>query len=181
MVMRHVIVVNGPPRAGKDTAIDFMQDYLNDRLIRTESFSSIDPIKDMLEDFVDLSAKTESDRKLLATVGDAMQEHSMYRTDYSLRVIRIFFRVGRGVFFLHMREPTLIDVVRKACEAEDITFTTILLRSSREQLVMSNPADAGVLNGQYDIIMRNDGSLDLLRTVCVAWMKSLLSNQPTVD
>lgn len=161
---RTVIVINGRPRAGKDTTVLFMQEYLDRARIMSHAYSSIQPIKDMLGQWVDLSSKTPADRRLMALVGDALQEHSSFRTNRCLGEIRSFFQiVTRGVFFLHLREPELIAEVRRGCEADGIRFITIYLESSRAENVKNNNADAGVDQGSYDYRIENNGTLDDLR------------------
>lgn len=169
--MKSVICVNGSPRSGKDTAVSFMSETLSNMGVPTMAFSSIDPVKAMLRDFVNLKRKTEADRKLLSVVGDAMQEHSGFRTGYSLFQIKEFFSdKANGVFFLHMREPKLINLMKINCEAEGIRFIRVLLESIRAENVTSNPSDAGVANGMYDARMENNGSLDELREECLGFL-----------
>lgn len=165
--MKTVIVVNGKPRAGKDTAVAFMRDVLSDSNIPTHAFSSIDPVKVMLGAHVDLSAKTEADRKLLSVVGDALQEHSSFRTFTFMKAINWFFYENdNGVFFLHMREPHLIKVMKENCEKHGMRFLRILMTSPRAENVTSNASDAGVESGHYDDVLTNDGTLADLRKEC---------------
>lgn len=173
--MKTVIVVNGPPRAGKDTAIRFMRNILqNDLAMETHEYSSIDPVKMMLRDYVDLNAKTEADRRLLSVVGDALEEHSAYRTNQCMWQIETFFEGTEGVFFLHIREPVLIARLRGRCQSAGIKFVTVLLDSVRAEAVTSNPSDAGVRDYHYDVYLRNDGTtVDLLRT-CRDFIKQRL-------
>lgn len=166
--MKTVILINGKPRAGKDTAVEMMKDHLTELMVGTEEFSSIDPVKRMLGDWVDLSAKTEADRKLLAVVGDALQDHSQFRTEMCIDRIDEFFSQRRnGVFFLHMREPALIEIVKDNCTVRGIKFVSIYLASIRSEDVTSNAADAGVELGTYDFHMRNDSTLCNLRSAAV--------------
>lgn len=166
--MKTVIVINGKPRAGKDTAVDFMRDELAKHDVPTWAFSSIDPVKQMIEDAgIDISKKTEADRKLLSVVGDALQEHSEFRTTVSLQHIDDFFvNHSDGVFFLHIREPHLIAKVREACQADGIRFISILLLSVHAQDVTSNVSDAGVAQGRYTWTMINNGTLEEFEQTC---------------
>lgn len=166
--MTHVIVVNGPPRAGKDTLIGFMGQHLNDARIQWEEFSSIDPVKEMLTKAgFYLTKKTEADRKLLAVVGEAVEEHSQWRTQQCLEKIADFDSTynNEGVVFLHIREPENIKRVRDALNmagATGIKFRTVFLSSSRAENVTSNEADRRVAEMEYNRYALNDGSLDEL-------------------
>lgn len=165
--MKTVIAINGKPRAGKDTAVKLMRDILDHNDVPSTAFSSIDPVKAMLRDYVDLRAKSEKDRKLLAVVGDALEEHSDFRTSASVfRIEEFFEHEGGGVFFLHMREPDLILKVKEACELRGIRFIRIYLESDRAEDVTSNAADAGVVNGEYDHTLRNNSSIAALSLRC---------------
>ena len=72
--MKAVIFINGRPRAGKDTLVSMMAHHAMRAGLSVGSFSSIEPVKAMLlAAGIDTSSKTEADRKLLATIGDALQ------------------------------------------------------------------------------------------------------------
>lgn len=159
--MKHVIIVNGPPRAGKDTAISIMRNLIP---VPSLEFSSIEPVRQMLSRHVDLTRKTEADRKLLAAVGDALEEHSGFRTSACIEEASLFFaHRGNGVFFCHIREPRHISSLKRVWKLQRIKVTTVLIESIRAEKVTSNPADAGVLNMIYDYKLRNDGDLCQLR------------------
>ena len=169
--MKTVIVINGKPRSGKDTAVDLMRLALEDKGHTTAAFSSIEPIKMILGPYIDLGSKTQADRKLLATVGDALQEHSEWRTEASLRSINHFFyKTEDGVYFLHMREPRLIEMMKHKCEEKGIRFIRVLLSSNRSEDVTNNPADAGVEDGQYEDLLSNNSTVSDLEVTCRAFL-----------
>lgn len=168
---RHVIIVNGPPRAGKDTLIRFMKSILP---CASAEFSSIDPVREMLGRAVDLSQKTEADRKLLATVGDALEEHSFFRTHACMEAAGLFFAARYyGVFFCHIREPRHIIRLKRAWKLQGIAVTTVLLQSTRAEMITSNPADAGVFGMKYDVELRNDGAPDDLEATARSFLVDL--------
>lgn len=173
--MKTVIVINGKPRAGKDTAVMFMRAHLKHLGILSAAFSSIDPIKELLAPAVDLSAKTDADRKLLSVVGDALQEHSEFRTKRAIYEISDFFRlVGNGVFFLHMREPLLIAKMKSECEGQGVTLLSILLKSDLARDVTNNSSDAGVETGVYDRVCTNNSDLQSFSQECLYLVKDIL-------
>jgi len=72
--MKTVVIVNGHPRAGKDTAVDFLEVMLGEAGHNVMRYSSIDPVREALSHIgVDTSAKTEADRAVLVEVGMALQ------------------------------------------------------------------------------------------------------------
>lgn len=162
--MKTIIAINGPPRAGKDTAVDMMQRILNECQIETDAFSSIQPIKDLLAPVVDLSAKTPADRKLLSIVGDALQEHSQFRTKAAYD--HMHSMPDGAVLFIHMREPDLIAVLRALAHKNGWRFIRLFVESNRAEDVTNNPSDANVANGEYDERLFNNGSLAELDQEC---------------
>lgn len=170
--MTHIIIVNGPPRAGKDTFIGFLTSILRAKNIDVDAFSSIDPLRDMLTDAgFDLTKKTEADRKLLSVVGAAVEEHSSWRMRQCVnRIDEFAFSLrdpANSVIFLHIREPHNIATIRLWATAskDGHTCSTVLIESIHAEKVTSNASDAGVKDMGYDYTVENNGSLnDLLAT-----------------
>lgn len=169
--MKTIICVNGKPRAGKDSAVEMMEAILNECQIDTYAFSSIQPIKDLLTPLVDLSAKTPADRKLLSVVGDALQEHSQFRTNAALGHMHAMG--DGGVFFLHIREPDLIELLRQECLSYGWRFERVFVESDRAEDVQNNPSDANVAAGEYDHTLYNNGTLVELDYQCFALLRRL--------
>ena len=162
--MKTIIAINGKPRAGKDSAVEFMQAILRDYDMLSEAFSSIQPVKDLLAPEVDLSAKTPADRKLLSIVGDALQGHSQFRTNAALS--RMLVMPDNGVFFLHIREPDLIELLRRECLSFGWRFERVFVESNRAEDVQNNPSDANVATGEYDHRLYNNSTLAELDQEC---------------
>lgn len=177
--MKLVVAINGKPRAGKDTCVQLMASHLASLNIASRAYSSIEPVKSMLRDYVDLRGKTEADRKLLAVVGNALQEHSAFRTGNVLFTIEDFFNSERvGVFFLHMREPDLIEVVKRKVELRGIRFIRLYVESNRSENITSNEADAGVEGGEYEVTIVNNGTMQELSRACVEFLSNHLLAAP---
>ncbi len=166
--MTHVIVVNGPPRAGKDTFIEMVTAALEQKRIPVAAFSSIDPVRNMLERVgFDLSGKSQSDRRLLSLVGEAVEQHSSWRTRCCADEVSEFHvrNSGLGVIFLHIRESAVIESVRALCDLQlnRVTFTKVFLGGIRSEKFTSNKSDAAVEHMEYDKILFNNDTLDDLR------------------
>ena len=162
-----VFIVNGKPLAGKDTLIDFMYEHLESIGIPVRAFSSIDPVRDVLINMhIDVSLKTDRDRKLLSVVGDAVEEHSCYRTDkckmHIIWVNDTFKKHPTKVAFLHIREPHLIEKIIKDLSQETVKFVKVMVESNRSKNVTSNKSDAGVDAMEYDVLVNNDEDLNSL-------------------
>ena len=170
--MKTVIILNGKPRSGKDTAIKMMQDLLMVAKVPVEWFSSIDPVRDMLTNAkFDLSQKTQADRDLMAEVGDAVEKHSGYRSKMCVFKVLDFFEAhpDSAVMFLHVREKLVIDRVKQMLAGwptGPYAVTTIFLNSPHGIDVTSNAADRDVHLVDYDHQIDNTGSLDDLARAC---------------
>lgn len=163
-----VIVVNGHPRSGKDTAVEFMMNALNDQDILAWAMSSIDPVRELLAPVTDFKAKTEEERNLLAVVGRAVEEFSSWRTRQVLEFSRACFEasgLSNAVVFVHMREPDLIAKLQGmlARDIPDAGFLTIFVDKPDAAPVKSNAADAGVADMNYNRCLFNGGTLEDLR------------------
>lgn len=169
-----VIIVNGRPRAGKDSTVEAMQEILSRAGIDTCAFSSIDPVKELLKHTgLDLSAKTPADRALLSEVGASLEKHSEWRTALCFQAIGKFMlklNGADGVFFLHVREVDMIERIRqhiqRSAMASAFRVLTILVKSPREENVSSNVSDRDVETMRYDRIIANVGTLDDLEKAC---------------
>lgn len=165
--MKVLVIVTGLPRSGKDTSINIIQALLHSQDVPSMTFSSIDPVRDMLKGHVDLSAKTAADRKLLSVVADAMQEHSGFRVRRSLHAMQsFFFDEGEGVFFLQIREPELREEVRARAWNEYEVLTIRLLVSSLRAEQAACRADLVAEMGEFDYTIDNDGDLYDLDKEC---------------
>jgi hypothetical protein len=167
--MTTVILINGKPRAGKDTFVDAMTQGLQHLGVSVARFSSIEPIRDMLGHAgFDLAQKTEADRKLLSTVGDAVEDHSEFRSARCFDEVQKHRRTAgrRGVVFLFIREPAIWERVKArlntglVAQYQPYTFLSIFIENPDVPEVVSNPSDAGVYGMTYDAVIHNDGSLD---------------------
>ncbi len=169
-MIRTVVIINGRPLAGKDSAVHFMRDILDDRGFATATFSSIDPVRNMLTGVgIDLSAKSEQDRLLLSIVGDAVEAHNFYRTRACMQAtVNLMNGQAKAVLFLHIREPLIINRYKANLEASGlhVTAKTCLVRSPRSLNVGSNPSDRNVHNMRYDDEIANTGTLDELKDAC---------------
>lgn len=175
--MKKVVIVNGKPRVGKDTSVQFMRGILKEYGIRTEEFSAITPILVMLERAgIDISSKTPEDRALLAEMKAALEKHSKYPTKECLSAcFRLFEITGSfdAVMFIYMREPECIAYMRQWIEAAGHEAITIVVESNRAENVTSNSADTGVYGMDYDAKLSNHSTLPILNANCRCLLHSL--------
>lgn len=173
-------IISGKPRAGKDTLIGLMQDICTERGEISAAFSSIDPIKEMVSwAGINIEKKTEADRKLLSVIGDAVEEHSHYRTNYCLAKLetyaQIYSRKEVNLFF-QLREPVLINKLRSMIMAKGFACHRVLVSSKRALDIQSNASDAGANGISWDYLVLNDDSILDLRNEAMALL-NLSRNQ----
>ena len=160
----NVIVINGPPRAGKDTLVELRSKHYRERGHYVAAMSSIDPVREMLvRAGIDTSQKTPADRKLLAGVGALLEEHSDFRTKHCKNRIQIIadaFKKSSPIVFVHMREPEHIDTLEAMLFPLGIKVWRIFVESKRALTDFSNEVDAGVFSMRRNFTIRNDGTLE---------------------
>lgn len=156
-----VVVINGHPRAGKDTFVKFCQEILG--TFRCRNLSTIDYIKKIAPLFGWREEKTPEARRFLAKLKDITTEYN----DFSYRYIKkqlseIEKEEWDGeniVVFVHCREPK--DIERFV---RDYNATTVLVKNKRvEDDGYSNAADANVESYRYDVTILNNTTLDNLK------------------
>ena len=168
--MSIVYIINGRPRVGKDQLTDYMREaYLNLNW-HCGFLSSIDPVRDVLNRMgIDTVEKTAADRKLLATVGAAVEEHSQFRTkrciDYVSQVSSL--SSAPAAIFLMVREPEMIDRLRTKLRNLGYIVIRVLVQSSRAE-ILTNPTDAEADTMPYDYLVVNNGTLTDLRREAVS-------------
>ena len=168
--MIHIVVVNGLPRAGKDTFIEFCKQQAVSRAIRTDSFSSIEPVRVLMDRAgVSTHRKTPEDRELLASVGAALEAHSQWRSRATVAEMVSFARASHrqgGVFFLHVREPEVMARIRRIFESAHIphTWSLVNVKSPRAEAPVTE-ADRCALEMESiaDYAVQNDGHISALQ------------------
>ena len=175
-----VIILNGYPRAGKDTLIRFMTDVAKEGGLYTEAFSSIDPVRRLLRTVkIDVERKTPEDRHLLAEMGNLLENHSEFRSQRCLQFVKrageTMFRLGteNALLFLHIREPVIIERVREQLHADGVKVWRVMLDSNRHE-TPTNEVDAGVNKMTFDYKVRNFGTLGQLYDEATALVNLVL-------
>lgn len=165
-----VVVINGYPRAGKDTFVKFCQEILG--TFRCRNLSTIDYIKKIAPLFGWREEKTPEARRFLAKLKDITTEYN----DFSYRYIKKQFSAiekeewnGEDIIvFVHCREPK--DIERFV---RDYNAITVLVKNKRVGDEYSNEADANVEDYRYDVTILNNTTLDNLKLSAKAFIDYL--------
>lgn len=166
-------IINGRPRSGKDTFVNFCLEELGafGKLISTVDFVKKIATECGWDGTKDLkNRKFLSDLKdLLTNWGDVpykktLQEIDMFKFDLDYWDVS-----DKGVVFIMCREPKEIERFERELNAKSV----LILRASVEFEQQSNHADSEVLNHKYDYIIENNGTVDELKEKAKGFLKNL--------
>ena len=157
---KHIFIVNGMARAGKDTFAEILKELTPG----VSKFSSIDTVKEIASHLEWDGGKTEEDRKFLSDLKVLLSQYSDIPFRSIIKEVSVFydcdplFRDRRKVLLIDIREPEEIERAKVAFNAK-----TVFIENNRVDKIVSNMADAGVYNYEYDYIVENNGTLEEFR------------------
>jgi hypothetical protein len=129
------------------------------------NISTVDQVKTWgIELGWDGLSKTEKDRKMLSCLKDISTEYNDGPFKYTInKILKISQEFENKVIFVHCREPKEIEKIKCKMNELNIFCKTILVTRPSIKHIISNHADANVLNYEYDYNIVNDGTLEDLR------------------
>ena len=151
-----IIIVNGCGGVGKDEFVKSL-----DELITVFSYSTIDTYKKIAKESFDWDeVKDEKGRKLLSDLKLAGINYN----DAPLKEFKdVYTDINRScladVFTCMCRDIGEIKKIKN----EFPDTITVLVTNNRVQHISSNVADDNVYNYQYDYIINNDSTIDVLK------------------
>jgi len=159
-----IFILNGSGGVGKDTFVDFIKEFIS-----SYHYSSVTKVKLIANQIGWSGGKTEKDRKFLSDL-------KLLTTDYcdmsfvDIKEYVTFFNnnYNNSLLFIDIREP--VEIKRAVNE---FGAKTILITSNRVEKITSNMADENVDKFKYDEYIKNDGSLDDLKTIAKDFVKKI--------
>lgn len=147
-----LLIVNGKPRAGKDTFAEMLNKF-----IPVYKYSSIDKVKTIAMDCGWTGAKEEKDRKFLSELKRITTEYNDMAYKDILEKVAAFDRdeIREKIMIIDVREPEEIERL-----ADELGALTVFIQNDNVPEVTSNYADANVENFDYDIKLYNNGTLE---------------------
>lgn len=147
-----IFIVNGKPRAGKDTFAQILNEYMD-----VYKYSSVTKVKEIAKQCGWTGAKEERDRKFLHELKMLTSAYSDMSYNDVIEEIDKFKKgeLDADIFVVDVREPEDIDRLVKATKA-----FTIFIENNRVPSITSNAADANVENYRYDFVIQNNGTLE---------------------
>lgn len=160
-----IIAINGPPRSGKNTFVDFCEDV--DLGLYVSQISSVDHVKHLATTWGWDGSKTPRNRQHLSNLKDMLEEWGdIPNKKIEEYISRLSFFNTPQILFVHVREPHNIQQLKTKYNA-----ITILVVNSRVEQETSNHADEDVYCFEYDYVIDNNGDLDRLKESAETFMK----------
>ena len=148
--MKKIFIVNGKPRAGKDTFAELLGKHC-----RVFKYSSVDKVKQIAAKCGWDGGKMDKDRRFLAELKRITTEYNDMSYDDVAEKVAYFLKTDFfDVMLIDIREPEEIERAIEGFGAE-----AIFIESKHAQTVITNQADKNVENFEYDHIVKNNGSL----------------------
>lgn len=150
-MQKYIFIVNGKPRAGKDTFAELLN-----TMVPTMKYSSVNKVKAIAMECGWDGGKTEKDRKFLSDLKRLTTEYNDMSFNAVANKVETFRKNNiHKVMLIDIREPKEIMRAKKAFDAY-----TVLIENDRVENVTSNESDAGIYNCRYDFIVPNNGTLE---------------------
>lgn len=159
--MKEILIINGSGGVGKDTFVEFCEKYSN-----VKNISSVDKVKEAARVLTGWDGtKDEKSRKLLVDLKQLGIEYNDAPFKYILESAEQFRNTDEEVMFVHIREISEIEKVKRAIKAK-----TVLVTNKNVEIITSNESDKNVMNYDYDYYIRNDGTLEDLDNMAKAFV-----------
>ena len=157
-----ILIINGAPRAGKDTFIETLKERPG---IDTWVYSSIDWIKKIAKTMGWEGAKEPKDRNFLATLKDistAYNDMPFQKIVQEIDCAEDFYK--KDYFCTNIREPEEIQKLKTWCALNEMPCYTILVRNAKAEreaaMTISNAADNNYLKYCYDYQVDNNSTIE---------------------
>lgn len=152
---KRIVIINGSGGVGKDTFVEFCRIFTG-----VKNISSVDKVKEAARVLVGWNGeKDEKTRKFLSDLKQLSIDYNDYPLVYIEDQVKEFKANNtQTIMFIHIREISEIEKVKKAVNAK-----TLLITNKRVEKIETNKSDANVDKFQYDYYIENDGTLDELK------------------
>ena len=146
-----IFIVNGKPRAGKDTFAMILNRYMD-----VYKYSAVTKVKEIATLCGWDGQKEERDRKFLHELKMLTSEYSDMSYQDVVNEIKKYRNgeIEADVFVVDVREPEEIERL-----AKEVGAITIFIENNNVPAITSNAADANVENYEYDFVIQNNGTM----------------------
>jgi len=173
-----MVVINGHPGVGKDSFVDFCKECAPGQIV--ESISSVDRVKEAAEILGWGGLKDDYGRSFLSELKDLSTQYYDGPLVYIMSAYNLQHSVAtqhskRLVFFVMIREPEEIKVLKSTVTRRCGEITTVLIKREHVAELYSNHADKNVAEFDYDMTVYNSGSIEDLKVTASRFMTELLT------
>jgi dephospho-CoA kinase len=149
--MKKIYIVNGKPRAGKDTFAELLGKHC-----RVFKYSSVDKVKQIAAKCGWDGGKTDKDRRFLSQLKKITTEFNDMAYDDVAEKVAYFLKTDFfDVMLIDIREPEEIDRAIEGFGAE-----AVFIENKNVPAVTTNLSDRNVELFEYDHIVLNNGTLE---------------------
>lgn len=149
--MKKIFIVNGKPRAGKDTFAELLSKHC-----RVFKYSSVDKVKQIAAKCGWDGGKTDADRRFLSQLKKITTEYNDMAYDDVAEKVAYFLKTDFfDVMLIDIREPEEIERAIEGFGAE-----AVFIENWHVPAVLTNLSDRNVEEFEYDHIVKNNGTLD---------------------
>lgn len=149
--MKKIFIVNGKPRAGKDTFAELLGKHC-----RVFKYSSVTKVKQIAAKCGWDGGKTDEDRRFLSHLKKITTEYNDMSYDDVAEKVAYFLKTDFfDVMLIDIREPEEIDRAIEGFGAE-----AVFIVNKNVPAVTTNLSDRNVELFEYDHIVVNNGTLE---------------------
>ena len=160
---KQIVIINGSAGVGKDTFVNLVSKY-----VPTMNYSSIDRIKEIAKECGWNGKKTEKDRKFLSDLKILCSKYNDLPMLSMRKNVQKFYDSKKELLFLHIREPIEISNAVILFNAK-----TLLIKRNSVKHIITNEADAGVFNYNYNYVIENNGTKEELDNKAKEFVETL--------
>lgn len=176
---KQVFIINGTGGSGKDTFVSIVKEQLKDIIDDSDvlNYSSVTKVKQIATHCGWHGGKSEKDRKFLSDLKLLLTDYNNLPLEDMKKEYRYFmlphvYPYENSLLFFHIREPEEIDKAVKEFNA-----TTVLVKRNSVKHIISNVADANVYNYDYDIVIKNNGTLEGLEEKAAQFVNDYINGE----
>lgn len=170
----NLYIINGAAASGKSTFCSLVKEKLGEG--HCYEISTVDLVKEVAKVAGWNGEKTAKNRKFLSDLKDLLTQWDdvpVRNVKQRIRILQDEYRNWFGddkylTIFINVREP---EEIRRLCN-ELGARSVFISRSIAENEVASNHADQNVKNYDYDIVINNNDSLEILKNVVDKFVKN---------
>lgn len=159
-----IFLINGYPGAGKDTFVEFCQDFVPVVNIHTSTPAKVALIK-LGWDGVTKSPEVRQALALLKGLSSIGFDGVYDYIHDTLEEIKKYHKPQARIVFIHSREPEELERFKQEFGAQ----TLLIDRKPTEEL--TNDSDRNVMDYKYDIVIPNRGTVEELKEMAEAFVE----------